>query len=123
MHIKFSKEVTYLPEFEGDRDLPPEDQITAKLQPMELGELLDLREAFTNAGFEQGSVEQMTSKQMRAVLSQAGFFIPKYAKLEGNANFTLDDIVRYAPFFGLAIELLFQLLSISSPNQDDEKNS
>jgi hypothetical protein len=74
-------------------------------------------------GFE-GATEhtKLSFPQMRTLVKEAGKYIPTNVKLTGMEGFDLKDVVGYSHFYGLATELLFQLVSISSPSAADIKN-
>lgn len=123
MKIAFSKEVRFVPTFNDNKSLPDAEQITTLLSPLTLGELLDVLDILRSANFEKGEVKDLSTTQMRMIVSQAGKYLPTNVKrLEGNEGFDLSDVVSYAQFFGLATEIVFELVRISSPSGPDVKN-
>lgn len=123
MKVAFSKEKKYVPDFNGNKELPEAEQLVAYIKPLKSGEVIDLTDVLKEAGFEKGDSKQMSSHQMKTVVQQAGHYLPTYVRLEGNDGFTIQDVADYTPFLALATELLFVLMNFSSPNQDDVKNS
>jgi hypothetical protein len=123
MKVQFSKEVRYIPLWKGNKDLTGNDQIAVSLAPLKLGELLDVLDILKRADFQQGTEQQLTAMQMRTIAVEAGKYLPEHVvKFEGAEGFSLDDVVNYADFFGLAVELIFELVRLSSPTGQDAKN-
>jgi hypothetical protein len=122
MKVAFSKEVAFVPEFNGNKALPEAEQLSFKLRPMTTLDLLDIMDVLKTAGFQVGEHTDMTTEQMKAVIGQAGKYIPKYATMAGAEGFGLEEVVGYQAFLALASEVLFQLVNISSPNASDVKN-
>jgi hypothetical protein len=123
MKIEFSRSREYVPEFNGNKELPEEEQLKATISVMRLSDLLDLGDTFKEADFEEGDMKNMTLDQMKVLVKGAGQYVPKYVKLSGNDGFALDDVVQFPQFLSLAAELLFTLLSYSQPTTADVKNS
>jgi hypothetical protein len=61
-------------------------------------------------------------KRNTAIATEAGEYLPKYVKLEGAEDFSIDDVIKYPPYFALAVELLFALVSFAQPNEADENS-
>ncbi len=123
MKVQFSKEVRYIPLWKGNKDLTGNDQIAISLSPLKIGELLDVLDILKRADFKQGTELSLTPDQMRIVACEAGKYLPAHVvKMEGAESFTVDDIVHYADFFGLSVELIFELVRLSSPSGQDVKN-
>lgn len=122
MKIEFSREVKYVPDFNGNKELPEGDQLVVNISIMSLVDLLDLMDVLKQAKFEKGDVKDLTPGQMKTIVTQAGKYIPKYCKLEHNDGFSVDDLAQFAIFMPLATEVLFTLLNVSSPNVTDAKN-
>jgi hypothetical protein len=123
MKVQFSKEVRYVPLWKDNRDLTGNDQVAVALKPLKMGELLDVLDILKRADFKQGTEQQLTPDQMRIIACEAGKYLPEHVtKFEGADGFTLDDVVNYADFFGLSVELIFELVRLSSPSGQDAKN-
>jgi len=123
MKSNFSKEKKYNPDWNGNKELPEDEQLVAYIKPMKSGEVIDLTDVLKSVGFEKGEAKQLSSAQMKAVVKEAGHYLPTYVRLEHADDFTIQDVVDYTPFLSLAVDLLFTLMNFSSPNQDDVKNS
>lgn len=127
MKVKFSKNVEYIPEWNGNRDLPVGDQIKTVISPMEIGELITLMDALGMSG-EDGERIAINMKNYDAAVKELRSVIPSYIKL---SNFFTEDgeeigielITTYGRFMGLSIELLMQCVQISIPSDVTEKNS
>lgn len=124
MYVKgFSKEQDFTPTWNDNATLPEASRLKTKLTIFSMGELLDVIDVIKSVGFDKGTENQMTPDQMRTVLSATGAHLTKHVSLaSGNENFDMKDVVSFSQFFGLAIELLFQLVNISSPTDQDVKN-
>lgn len=123
MKVQFSKETTYVPEFNKNRELSVEEQLSVKIKVMSLLDLLDLTDVLKSAGFEKGELKDMSVEQMKTIVKEGGKYIGKYCTLAGNDGFDISDVTGYAAFMPLATELLFTLLNTSSPSPADVKNS
>lgn len=122
MKFEFSHEIVYVPEFNKNKELPEAEQLTVKIKPMKLADLLDLTDVLKKAGFEKGDSKDATPEQMRAIVGSGGKYVPQYCTLVGAEGFDLSDVVTYAHFLALATEILFTLITKSSPVVADVKN-
>ena len=122
MKFEFSHEITFIPDFNKNKELPEAEQITVKIKPLILFDLLDLTDVLKQAGFEKGDSKDVSQEQMRAIVGQGGKYVPKYCSLIGAEGFDLNDVVNYAHFLPLATEILFTLITNSSPTVADVKN-
>lgn len=123
MKVAFSREVPFTPVFNDNAKLPEEEQLKFKLKPMNTLDLLDLTDVLKTAGFTEGEVTDLNSDQMKSIVKEAGKYVPKYSAMTGNDGFTMDEVIGFPAFLSLASEVLFQLLTISSPTKADTKNS
>lgn len=122
MKIEFSRSIKYTPEFNGNKELPENEQLKADISIMEITDLLDLGDAFKQAKFEKGDLKDMKIEQQKTLVVNAAKYVCKYVKLTNNDGFSVDDVSKYPQFLQLSVELLFALLNGSKPNADDEKN-
>lgn len=122
MKVAFSRQNDYLPAFNNNKELPPEEQLKVTMKVMILLDLLDLTDVLKSVGFEKGDVKDLTIEQMKALVKEGGKYIPKYCVLLNADGFNLEDVVTYSTFLPLASELLFTLLNNSSPSAADVKN-
>ena len=119
----FSKAKKYTPDFNGNKDLPEEKQLFAMLAPLTNAELFDVRDALQAAGFkEKMDSTQLTGDQQRALVKNAGSYLPSHVTLTNNEGFDINDVVNYSDFLPLAIDLLFTLIAKSTPTEADVKN-
>lgn len=117
MKSGFSKSVTYVPAFAGNREAPVEQQLRAELSPLNVYDLIALTEV---AQSQQGSQNQ--AEIAKTLLTSCRDILPRYVKLHGAEDFTIEDVVNYFRFVDLAVELFGELQSISSPNETERKN-
>lgn len=130
MKVSFSKTQPYVPIWNSNRDLPEDQQIKCILGVLDMAALMNLLDAFTQAGL-AGKVDtdRIDGSRIRPVLNQFGDLLPKYVT-EFNGLFnssgeavTVGDLTTYPKFLNLALELLMKLSEISSPSEEDAKNS
>lgn len=127
MKVKFSKKITYYPTWNGNTP-EGDDAFMVTLEPCSFGELLDLVEALGNAGIQGQELDsgQIDVKHIQPLINSYGHLIAKYVEIKGlegqDGEITIQDVVRYGAFLGLAVELLSKLTEISSPSEEDEKN-
>jgi len=129
MQISFSREHVYTPEWNGNDKLPEAEQFTATLKILDVGDLLFLLDAFSNAGIE-GKVEvsDVGTTQLRPILETVGHLLPKYVTVknlrnkESDVDIDVAQIVEFPYFMSLSVELLMKLAEVSTPSETDEKN-
>jgi hypothetical protein len=129
MQISFSREHVYTPEWSGNNNLPEAEQFTATLKILDVGDLLFLLDAFSNAGVE-GKVEvsDVGTTQLRPILETVGHLLPKYVTVknlrnkESDVDIDVAQIVEFPYFMSLSVELLMKLAEVSTPSETDEKN-
>lgn len=121
MKAKFSKRIKYIPEFDGNRQLPEGEQAVCWIKPLNMNDLLNLMDALQTA-----NVEEETG--MKELIGQFGELVPKYVELQ---NMTDEDgdaidsntIISYPFFLGLAGEILGEMAQVSMPDEEEIKNS
>lgn len=129
MKVKFSRDVVYVPEFNGNRELPPEEQMSVKLGVMDMLDYVDLAEALQVAtnGATEISSDKLNMGQIKALVKSSGEYIPKYASdLKGledeNGAVDVQALLKYPVYFPLAAEILLELVSVSTLSEADVKN-
>ncbi len=127
MKVSFSLVTTYIPEWNENRELPEDEQVTVALKTLESMDMLELADALERQGVE-GEVDstKMTAKDIKALLKETGRLLPNYATVNGlegaDGPVSIEQVVTYPDFMELAVELLMELANISQPNEDDIKN-
>ncbi len=128
MKIKFSLKRDFVPEFNGNRDLPEVDKIKCILTTLDNFDLLELGDAFSRSGMQDGELDtsKISAEQARILLDATVSIIPKYTELTGldgdDGPLTVEQIVRYPDFQELATELLVELARVSAPTEADTGN-
>lgn len=129
MKIDFSSSVPYVPEWRGNQKLPPKEQVKCDLEVLQLGDLMSLVDAFSQAGLASNAKpEEIETGQMNPILDKFAVILPNHVKnLKGlydasGKAVAVEDIIKYPVFLNLGVELLMKLAEISSPSDDDEKN-
>lgn len=125
MKIKFSREVPYTPEWNGNRELPEGEQVRTTIKPMTVEDLLIVMEAMgRRPGQEAGSAVQV---DVGKLISEAGAMLPKYVDITGldddSGPVTTKDLLTFGAFIPLASELLMECVRVSMPSETAEKNS
>lgn len=123
MKAGFSLTKRYVPTFKGNDKLSAAEQMVAVLSMPEVGEVFQILDRLQAGGFESGDEKKLTMTQAISLVTEAGHLVPKYVKLENAEDFTIDDVVKFPPFFQLAAELMFALVDFAQPDEDDTKNS
>lgn len=136
MKVKFSNSIPFTPTWNGNDQLPEEDQVKSVLRPMLFDDLMSFFDAIGGAKAAgelktlaaDGNVEELTNKlDFGKLIREVGNLVPKYATIENleglDGPLSAHDIVKYPMFMGLTIELLTKLADISSPSEDAEGNS
>lgn len=128
MKVRFSKSVKYVPEYNGNKDAGPEDQLTAELRVLSTGDLLNVMDALQECGV-TGPVdtERANLGNMRPVIELVPKLLPAYVSIanlkdDDGGDLTINDVVGVSFFLPLQVELLMQLSVISTPTEDAEKN-
>jgi hypothetical protein len=123
MKAGFSLTKRFVPSFNGNKDLPTEQQLIAVLAMPEVQDVFAILERLSAAGFKAGEASSVSMSQATQIAKEAGQFIPKYVKLDNAEDFSVGDVIKYPPYFPLATELLFALVDFAQPNEADVKNS
>lgn len=128
MKIKFSLSREFVPEWEGNRELPKKDRITAVIKTLGNADLMELADAMERAGMKEGEVDttDVPVSTTKILLEEVGRLLPKYVVLSGlegeDGEISIDTVVGYPTFNSLSMELLMELANMSSPDEDDRKN-
>lgn len=122
MKAGFSLTKRYVPKFKGNSELPGGEQMIAVLSMPEVQDLFSILDRLSAAGFKKGTNQDLSMSQATQIATEAGQYIPKYIKLENAEDFSVTDVIKFPPYFGLATELLFALVEFAQPNETDEKN-
>jgi hypothetical protein len=123
MKVKFSREVPYTPEWNGNRDLPEKEQVKVILKPMQVADLLLVMDAMGRKPGEAAAEQVDVGRLIR----EAGGILPKYITLQGleddNGPVAVEDILNFGAYVPLASELLMECARISMPSDAAEGNS
>lgn len=127
MKVKFSREVKYIPEWNGNRELSEDEQFTATLIPLQMGDLVSLIDVINEfSSAEPGEEKSVELEKAVSILSRIEH-LQNNIRLENledeSGPVTPEDIVKFPRFMGLTMEIFNELAAISMPNEEDEKNS
>lgn len=123
MKAGFSLEQRYVPTWNGNAELNAADQMVAVLKMPTVQDLFTVIDTLSRNGV--GATEDSAKLGMArntAIANEAGTYVTKYVTLQNAEDFTLEQVVTYPPYFGLAVELLFAIIKFAQPNEDEEKN-
>lgn len=123
MKAGFSLTKRYVPKFKDNDKLPGEEQMIAVLSMPTVEDVFTILDRLNDAGFKGGDSASVSIQQSAKIAKEAGEYLPKYIKLDNAEDFTLEDAIKYPPFFALSTELLFALVNFAQPNETDTKNS
>jgi hypothetical protein len=129
MKFKFTPTSVFSPEWNGNRDLPESEQITMTLSVLNMGDLLNLMDTIEshkdgNDSVDSDSLDVSTVKE---IVSMANELLPKYVTdfkgLESDDGpIGLDTLCKYPQFMNLVVEITFELINKSTPDEEDSKN-
>jgi hypothetical protein len=130
MKVAFSREVVYVPEWNGNRDLPPNEQFSCTLTPLEMNDLFVVVDALSEVGAKAGTEDNLGALEniagIKTLVQNVGHILPKYVKVEGieddTGPITIDEILKYPVYMNLMGELIAQLSNISMPNEEEVGN-
>lgn len=125
MKFKFSRTKDYVPEWNGNRELPEEDQVKAVIRPMEIGDLLAMMDAIGASAANE--LEAKTQEDYFKIIKEFADIIPKYVTITGlsdeDGEVSTSDLTRFAAYMPLATELAMYAVNISMPTVATEGNS
>lgn len=136
MKTTFSRLRTFVPTFNGNQDLPENEQLKYAIKPLTVGDFYIVLEAVSRiAGgkSEDGKVildsDKLVGSSQREFLELSEKYIPQYVTSKGapllasdDTEVPLEEAVGYSPFLSLTSELVMQLMSVSQPTEIDAKN-
>jgi hypothetical protein len=128
MKVNFTPESEYVPEWNGNRDLPDDEQIKMNLSVLSMGHILNLMDIMEQAGHSGQTDDQaLDVATTKKLVEMAQEILPQYVKdfrgLEVDSGpIALEAISDYPQFMALIVEITFELINRSSPNEDDKGN-
>lgn len=129
MKVKFSRSVTFYPEFNDNRKLPAGDQIKCTLTVLNLAELAFVGEIINKLGItkENASSIDMNSATLKEMAKDLTSILAAHVTIENleddSGAVKVEDLPSLAPYMTLALEIMVELASISAPGDADRKNS
>lgn len=123
MKAGFSLTKRFVPTFLGNDKSDAAAQLVAVMKMPVVEDVFAILDRLSDAGFKKGESDQLGLAQATKIAAEAGQYIPKYIVLENAEDFTVDDVIKYPPYFPLATELLFALVNFAQPTEADVKNS
>ena len=130
MKYKLSKTAVFAPKWNGNLDLPEAEQVKCDLNVMSLGDVLDLMDTLEGQADSEGNVNSDTMDEgtTTKLVNEAVRILPKYTTINNledqhGEEITVKNITEFPQFITLITEILFKLIEISSPNEDDVGNS
>jgi hypothetical protein len=124
MKIKFSRESTFIPEWNGNRALPEAEQVKCILRPMEVQDVMLIMDAMGG----QRTVVDGVAPQVDAAkfVTACSSLMPKYVTIENldgeDGPIKVEELTRFAAFVPLAAEILMQCANTSVPSDVAEGN-
>lgn len=129
MRFNFSREVKFVPEFDGNDKLPESEQFHVMLSPMSVGDCSLVADEFHNQtnGATEVDATKLNIGQIQSMIRQVGDVLPKYVLSVNNLSDSsgpvdIGVILSFMPYWPLANEILAKLVEISSPKESDVKN-
>jgi hypothetical protein len=118
------KEIT--PEWNGNRELPAEEQFTVSLRTLSVDDLLDLLDVMTSMGVDEGAdMKALPIAQAKDLIKGAQKLLPTYATINNlftaaGEIMTIEAVCVDARMLDLSIEIFSDLMDISQVNEEDE---
>ena len=134
MKVQFSKAINYIPEWNGNRSLPDEQQIKVVFKPLTMGDLLELMDAMQEMSLDIDPENlvgtkslQANAKQVKILVETCGHLLPNYVTMTGLTDaddeaVEVSQLTNYTYYMEFAGELLNQLALTSMPTDAEEKN-
>jgi len=126
MKIKFSRAVEYIPDWNGNKRLPVEDQIKCVIKPMVLGDLVILLDVLGGTKSNDGASLEMTASSASRMIEATKDILPKYVTVTGleddDGPVDIKQLTMYAQYMPLASEIIMACANISSPSETTEGN-
>jgi hypothetical protein len=128
MKYSFTPTAEFIPEWNGNRELPDEEQIKMTVSVLSMGDLLNLMDVMEQGG-NTGEVDsdQLDMGTTKALVEMATELLPKY--ITDFRGLEVDDgpidiatMSGFPQFINLIVEITFELISRSTPNEEDTKN-
>ncbi len=132
MKYNLSRDVDFVPEWNGNTSLEVAEQVKFNLKVLSMGDVLLLMDTLESSGAADadGNVnsEDLGVGTTTQLVNEATRLLPIYATMEGLVDedsevIGVDTITEYPQFIGLITEVLFKLIEISTPNDGDLENS
>lgn len=132
MKVSFSREVKYVPQWNGNQKLPETDQFHVTLRPLEMGDLFLVVDALGGARAALGTGDEINLEKISDVdsiknlVKEVGHLLPKYVTVshleDDSGPIGVEDILKYPIYMNLMGELIAELSNISMPNEDEVGN-
>lgn len=126
MKIRFSRLVEYIPDWNGNKLLPVEDQIKCLIKPMVLGDLVILLDVLGGTKSSDGTNLEMTASSASRMIEATKDILPKYVTVTGleddDGPVTIQMLTMYAQYMPLASEIIMACANVSSPSETTEGN-
>lgn len=121
MKSGFSLSKSFTPTWNGNDKTDAPLTVTLKMPTVE--DLFDILDKL-NTNDVNGVVDptKLGIKRNTQIAKEAGSLLPTYVTLNNAEDFTIEDAVKYPPYFPLVVELLFALISFAQPNEADENS-
>ena len=133
MKVNFRKTVEFTPTWNGNADLPANEQLRFVLTPLDVGEALHIAALLSEAGHKgatndaaalEETKSRMSIDQTKGLVEACGAYVkPHVERMDNAENFEVEDVVKYMYFLPLAADDLLELVRISQPTETDVKNS
>jgi hypothetical protein len=121
MKAGFSLTKRFVPKWHDNDKADAADQLVAVFSMPTISDVFTILDALQSSGAKDST--KLDIQGATKIVQQAGNFLPQYVKLENAEDFSIEDVVKYPPYFPLANELLFALVAFAQPTDSDAKNS
>lgn len=123
MKAGFSLAKDFVPKWRDNDKANAADQLVVRLSMPSIQDVFTMLDVLNGLGVNGGDAKSVSLQSSITIAKEAGSYLPQYVKLLNADDFTIEDVIKFPPYFGLAVELLFALLDFAQPSEDETKNS
>ncbi len=118
MRVEFHDSATVTPEWNGNQDLPKEDQFTVTMTPLSTNDLIDLLDVLAAMEIDESEMSNVDMNQAAKIIKATQDLIPRYCTINElftphGASIDASVVVSDARFMTLAVELFASLMAAS----------
>lgn len=129
MKLNFTNVTIFTPMWNGNKDLPEDEQVKVTIKDMDLTDLIAVADAMGDlVGSGAMDQEKVPVTQIKSLITAAKEILPKYCTLEnledsqGNPV-QITDILGSSKYINLMLEVFTEIVNTSEVSEEDQGNS